>query len=122
MKTLLLLFIPFASIAQVHLNATQVRLVNTLLDEREQLLEASAEVQEWQAVYYECDRLSAIQDSSIVELKLLADLHVKRSAAFEKLNAKERVKSQRRARTAWILGAVVVIETVIITVVAAFFR
>ena len=121
--TTLLLLTTLSATAQVTLTPMQVRKTIALLDDRnrlaDELSDTQAELSTWQAAFNTSEQLRMAAEADKTDLNGLLDIETTRAEAFDKILSRANRKSVRRARLAYVLGALVVVETVAIGVAIA---
>lgn len=109
--------------AQVSLTALEVRTANLILDECERdrtLLELSeAELQAAKSAIGSLNSILDIAREDVRDLERLDSSRVTNLTVYRKSLKDEQRKSNVRSRLLWILGAVAVVETVVIGVAVA---
>ena len=118
--TTLLLLTTLSATAQVTLTPMQVRKTIALLDDRnrlaDELSDTQAELSTWQAAFNTSEQLRMAAEADKADLRGLLDIETTRAQAFDAILSRANRKAVRRARLAYVLGALVVVETVAIAV------
>jgi len=118
--TTLLLLTTLSATAQVTLTPMQVRKTIALLDDRnrlaDELSDTQAELSTWQAAFNTSEQLRMAAEADKADLRGLLDIETTRAQAFDAILSRANRKAVRRARLAYVLGALVVVETVAIGV------
>ena len=118
--TTLLLLTTLSATAQVTLTPMQVRKTIALLDDRnrleDELSDTQAELSTWQAAFTTSEQLRIAAEADKADLNGLLDMERTRAEAFDAILLRANRKAVRRARLAYVLGALVVVETVVIGV------
>jgi len=118
--TTLLLLTTLSATAQVTLTPLQVRKTIALLDDRnrlaDELSDTQAELSTWQAAFAASEQLRIAAEADKTDLTRLLDIERTRAEAFDAILFRANRKAVRRARLAYVLGALVVVETVAIGV------
>ena len=118
--TSLLLLTTLSATAQVTLTPMQVRKTIALLDDRnrleDELSDTQAELSTWQAAFTTSEQLRIAAEADKADLNGLLDMERTRAEAFDAILLRANRKAVRRARLAYVLGALVVVETVVIGV------
>ena len=118
--TTLLLLTTLSATAQVTLTPMQVRKTIALLDDRnrlaDELSDTQAELSTWQAAFNTSEQLRIAAEADNADLSGLLDIETTRAEAFDAILSRANRKAVRRARLAYVLGALVVVETVAIGV------
>jgi len=118
--TTLLLLTTLSATAQVTLTPMQVRKTIALLDDRnrlaDELSDTQAELSTWQAAFATSEQLRIAAEADKADLSGLLDIETTRAEAFDAILSRANRKAVRRARLAYVLGALVVVETVAIAV------
>ena len=118
--TTLLLLTTLSATAQVTLTPLQVRKTIALLDDRnrlaDELSDTQAELSTWQAAFAASEQLRIAAEADKTDLTRLLDIERTRAEAFDAILFRANRKAVRRARLAYVLGALVVVETVAIAV------
>jgi len=118
--TTLLLLTTLSATAQVTLTPMQVRKTIALLDDRnrlaDELSDTQAELTTWQAAFATSEQLRIAAEADKTDLSGLLDIETTRAEAFDAILLRANRKAVRRARLAYVLGALVVVETVAIAV------
>jgi len=118
--TTLLLLTTLSATAQVTLTPMQVRKAIALLDDRnrlaDELSDTQAELTTWQAAFTTSEQLRIAAEADKTDLSGLLDIETTRAQAFDAILSRANRKAVRRARLAYVLGALVVVETVAIAV------
>ena len=118
--TTLLLLTTLSATAQVTLTPMQVRKTIALLDDRnrlaDELSDTQAELTTWQAAFTTSEQLRIAAEADKTDLSGLLDIETTRAQAFDAILSRANRKAVRRARLAYVLGALVVVETVAIAV------
>jgi len=118
--TTLLLLTTLSATAQVTLTPMQVRKTIELLDDRnriaDELSDTQAELTTWQAAFTTSEQLRIAAEADKADLNGLLDIERTRAQAFDAILFRANRKAVRRARLAYVLGALVVVETVAIGV------
>jgi len=98
----------------------QVRKTIALLDDRnrlaDELSDTQAELSTWQAAFAASEQLRIAAEADKADLSGLLDIETTRAEAFDAILSRANRKAVRRARLAYVLGALVVVETVAIGV------
>ena len=109
--------------AQVSLTALEVRTANLILDECERdraLLELSeAELTAAKSAIESLNSILDITREDVRDMETLDSSRVVNLTVYRSSLKTEQRKAKRRARLVWILGAVAVVETVVIGVAVA---
>ena len=118
--TTILLLTTLSATAQVTLTPMQVRKTIALLDDRnrlaDELSDTQAELTTWQAAFTTSEQLRIAAEADKTDLSGLLDIETTRAEAFDAILSRANRKAVRRARLAYVLGALVVVETVAIGV------
>jgi len=118
--TTILLLTTLSATAQVTLTPLQVRKTIELLDDRnriaDELSDTQAELSTWQAAFNTSEQLRIAAEADNADLSGLLDIETTRAEAFDAILSRANRKAVRRARLAYVLGALVVVETVAIGV------